>query len=139
MIRTIVGIAGVLLLPVTAVAQDRSADVHGGTRLKLPTFETLAAANADQVRAMGWTSEAKLPAEANGASLPPVVQARHRSVGRRILGGAIGGVAGLFAGGYLGAKIEGDDCGCDDPGLQGALIGAPIGMIAGAILGAWLF
>jgi len=41
---------------------------------------------------------------------------------------------GLFAGGFLGAKLE-PDCNCDDPGLQGFVIGAPIGAIAGGILG----
>jgi hypothetical protein len=64
------------------------------------------------------------------------VATRRRGVGRMILGGVVGGVGGFFAGGYLGAAIEGDDCGCDDPGLKGALIGAPIGAAAGAILGA---
>ena len=48
----------------------------------------------------------------------------------------MGGVGGLFAGGYIGAAIEGDGCSCDDPGLTGALIGAPIGMVTGAVLGA---
>ena len=48
---------------------------------------------------------------------------------------AAGGVGGFFLGGYLGYKIEGKDCGCDDPGLQGLIIGAPIGAIAGAIAG----
>jgi hypothetical protein len=67
---------------------------------------------------------------------PQPVAARRRGVGRMILGGVIGGVGGFFAGGYLGAAIEGDGCGCDDPGLKGALIGAPIGAAAGAILGA---
>jgi hypothetical protein len=64
---------------------------------------------------------------------------RKRSVGRRILGGAIGATAGLFAGGYLGTVIEGDSCHCDDPGLKGALIGAPVGMVTGGILGALFF
>ncbi len=65
---------------------------------------------------------------------------RPRSWQRRLLGGVVGAAAGLFAGGYLGATIEGDDCHCDDPGLMGALIGAPIGTVAGAIAGAlWLF
>ena len=59
-----------------------------------------------------------------------------RGVGRAILGGAVGAVGGLFAGGYLGTVIEGDGCDCDDPGLKGALIGAPVGTVAGAILGA---
>jgi hypothetical protein len=66
-------------------------------------------------------------------------RSRQRSVGRRILGGAIGATAGFFAGGYLGAAIEGDRCHCDDPGLKGVLIGAPIGAVAGGILGAMFF
>jgi hypothetical protein len=85
-----------------------------------------------------------------GTSLAPAVDAlrtrtsvdpqpgvtRRRGVGRMILGAVVGGVGGFFAGGYLGAAIEGDRCGCDDPGLKGALIGAPIGAATGAILGA---
>ena len=42
---------------------------------------------------------------------------------------------GFFAGGYIGAWIEGDRCHCDDPGLKGVLIGAPIGAVIGGILG----
>ena len=62
-----------------------------------------------------------------------------RSVGRKILGGALGAFGGFFAGGYIGAKIEGDCGGCDDPGLKGAVIGAPIGAVVGGILGAKFF
>ena len=43
-----------------------------------------------------------------------------------------GAVAGFFAGGYIGSKLE-PNCRCDDPGLKGMLIGAPIGAIATAI------
>jgi hypothetical protein len=68
-----------------------------------------------------------------------VSSGRHRSVSRKVLGAAIGAVGGLFAGGFLGAKIEGNSCDCDDPGLMGALIGAPIGAITGGILGAKFF
>jgi hypothetical protein len=50
----------------------------------------------------------------------------------------IGVLAGFFGGGILGAKIEGNSCHCDDPGLQGFLIGAPIGAVAGGIVGAIL-
>jgi hypothetical protein len=57
-----------------------------------------------------------------------------RSMKRKVLGAIVGGIGGFFAGGFLGAKIEGD-CNCDDPGLRGAVIGAPIGGIAGSILG----
>lgn len=64
---------------------------------------------------------------------------RKSSVGRKILGAAIGATAGFFAGGYLGAAIDGDCGGCDDPGLKGALIGAPVGAVAGGILGAVVF
>jgi hypothetical protein len=64
---------------------------------------------------------------------------RQRSVGRKIAGGAIGGVGGFFAGGYLGAAIDGDCGGCDDPGFLGFLIGAPIGAVVGAILGVKFF
>jgi hypothetical protein len=48
----------------------------------------------------------------------------------------LGAVGGLVAGGWLGAKIEGDRCGCDDPGAKGFLIGAPLGAIAGGVT-AW--
>jgi hypothetical protein len=60
---------------------------------------------------------------------------RRRGPGRIIAGAAVGATAGFFGGGYLGAAIDGDCGGCDDPGLKGALIGAPIGAVAGGILG----
>jgi hypothetical protein len=73
----------------------------------------------------------------------PAVQAtssgRKRSALLRVLAGAIGATAGLFAGGYLGAAVEGDRCNCGDPGLQGALIGAPVGAVTGGVLGALFF
>ncbi len=63
-----------------------------------------------------------------------------RGVGKRILGGIVGGTGGFFAGGYIGAAIDGDCGGCDDPGLKGALIGMPIGAAIGAWAGQrWLF
>ena len=55
---------------------------------------------------------------------------------RAVLGGAVGAVGGALAGGYLGAKSEGDCGGCDDPGLKGFLIGFPVGGIVGGVLGA---
>jgi hypothetical protein len=61
----------------------------------------------------------------------------HARSTKRIIAGAIaGGVGGFFAGGFLGAHIEGDRCNCDDPGVRGFLIGAPIGAVAGSFLGA---
>ncbi len=81
----------------------------------------------------------RLADDAGKGAAQASTSSRKRSVGRKILGGAIGATAGLFAGGYLGAKIEGDRCNCDDPGLVGALIGAPVGAVAGGILGALVF
>jgi hypothetical protein len=66
---------------------------------------------------------------AQGGSAP-----RNRTVGRRVLGAVVGGAGGFFAGGYLGAWIDGE-CDCDDPGFKGALIGAPVGAALGAIFG----
>jgi hypothetical protein len=54
--------------------------------------------------------------------------------GWSVLWTAVAGTGGFFAGGALGASID-DDCnGCDDPGLKGALIGAPIGAATAAIV-----
>jgi len=61
--------------------------------------------------------------------------ARARSKKRIVTGAIVGGVGGFFAGGFLGAHIEGDRCNCDDPGVRGFLIGAPIGAVAGGIVG----
>ena len=60
---------------------------------------------------------------------------RGASTASKIGWGALGALGGFFAGGYLGAAIDGDCGGCDDPGLKGALIGAPVGAIVGATLG----
>jgi hypothetical protein len=59
---------------------------------------------------------------------------RQRSAGKKVLGAIVGATGGFFAGGFLGAKIDGE-CDCDDPGFKGALIGAPVGSVAGGILG----
>ena len=65
---------------------------------------------------------------------------RRRGPGRIVAGAAVGATAGFFVGGYLGAVIDGDCNGCDDPGFKGAIIGAPIGAVAGGIIGGkWLF
>ncbi len=73
--------------------------------------------------------------------LPPAntqPRGRGRSKKRIVAGAIVGSVGGFFAGGFLGAHIEGDRCDCDDPGVRGFLIGAPIGALAGGIFGARL-
>jgi len=61
------------------------------------------------------------------------VPRREMGTGKRILWTSIAGLGGFFAGGYIGAAIEGDSCNCDDPGFKGFLIGLPIGTAAAAI------
>ncbi len=70
------------------------------------------------------------------AQFRPGSGSRKPSTAKRIVGSIAGAVGGFFLGGYAGAAIEGDSCGCDDPGLKGFIIGAPIGAVAGGILGA---
>lgn len=54
---------------------------------------------------------------------------------RKIIVASTLGFGGFLAGGRIGALIDGDCGGCDDPGLKGALIGAPIGGTIAAIVG----
>ena len=126
MIRTFLCVALALSIPLTAAAQEPKQDTSTTVRLKLPTPEKVAAMSRERLAAPTWPA-------------PPSIQKQRRSVGRKVIGATLGAVGGLFAGGYLGAKIEGDGCGCDDPGLKGALIGAPIGLITGGVLGAIFF
>jgi len=74
------------------------------------------------------------PSETLGSS-PTVAPVPRREIGtgKRILWTSIAGLGGFFAGGYIGAAIEGDCGGCDDPGFKGFLIGLPIGTAAAAI------
>ena len=62
---------------------------------------------------------------------------KRNSTATKVTAGVALGIAGLFGGAWIGAKLEGN-CVCDDPGLKGMIIGAPIGAIAGAITGVWL-
>ena len=67
-----------------------------------------------------------------------VKQQKRMGTGTRALIIAGSAVGGFFAGGILGHWIENKyaPCGCDDPGLKGAVIGAPIGAIAGGAVAA---
>ena len=67
------------------------------------------------------------------SSAPVRRQAGKMGIGQRIVWTSLAGLGGFFAGGYIGAAIEGDGCHCDDPGLKGALIGIPIGAAAASI------
>jgi hypothetical protein len=127
-----IGMLALLALPGSAAAQ---AGDPTRPRLRLPDATTLAEVSQADVTAAKW--QGPQPGASAGASrLQTSTTTRERSVTKRILGGAVGAVGGFFAGGYLGAMIEGNDCNCDDPGLKGALIGAPVGAVAGGVLGA---
>lgn len=134
--------ASTLAFPARAAAQeipDRAAvtatTVGGSTGVS--TARPLALRRADierVVRTLPQVSSVNVaPIERSAAA--SAARQQRRGAGRIIAGAAVGALGGLFAGGYLGAAIEGDGCHCDDPGLMGALIGAPIGAVAGGILG----
>jgi hypothetical protein len=125
------GLLAVLASPLTGAAQTGD---PGKPRLILPNAKVLAEAGQASAALERWQRPQPRATPASSSVQAPKTS-RERSVGRKILGGAVGAVGGFFAGGYLGAMIEGD-CNCDDPGLKGALIGAPIGAAAGGILGA---
>jgi hypothetical protein len=44
------------------------------------------------------------------------------------------GFLGMLGGLVIGAMLE-PSCGCDDPGVRGAMVGAPLGAVLGGILG----
>jgi hypothetical protein len=69
------------------------------------------------------------------AGQQPSTRARVKKGLQRAAAGVAFGVGGFFLGGILGARLEGNSCVCDDPGLKGFLIGAPIGAVAGAMAG----
>ena len=74
------------------------------------------------------------PTEARSSSSSMArVPRREMSMGKRVLWTSVAGLGGFFAGGYIGAAIDGDCGGCDDPGFKGFLIGLPIGTAAAAI------
>jgi hypothetical protein len=69
------------------------------------------------------------------AGQQPSKRARVKKGFQRAAAGVAFGIGGFFLGGILGARLEGNSCVCDDPGLKGFLIGAPIGAVAGAVAG----
>jgi hypothetical protein len=141
-------VLAVLVAPAPAPAQTTEPFAYtriatgNASLLPVAVFATPAALPADRAP-LRREKQLLTPLFVGAAGEQPPGQMRmpekRGSVGRRILGGALGGVGGFFLGGYLGAKIEGNDCGCDDPGFKGFLIGAPIGAVSGAVAGAILF
>ena len=132
-----------LVRPLEAAAQDIGSNQPNTFRSSVTLTEAHRSPALDLSR---WTRPAASPERAiapqwltpqSGVRLSSQSTAtpKKRTPLRIFLGAAVGATAGLFAGGYTGAWIEGDSCNCDDPGLMGALIGAPIGAVAGGILG----
>ena len=124
----------VLAATMPAFAEERTATATSGP---LETKALSSAAIAQATRALPATITLRVTA--SQAVVPPPAQTKaKRSVAKRVAYIAIGGVGGFFAGGFLGAAIEGDRCNCDDPGWMGFVIGAPVGAATGAILMSFL-
>jgi hypothetical protein len=110
----------VLGIPIEAAAQQ--------PRLVLPS---------SSIRAL----PSDLPAIAQETAFSPRVSSQPASVQRSSKAArasivALAAVGGFFGGMYAGALLENAvaPCGCDDPGLKGALIGAPIGAVTAGVL-----
>jgi hypothetical protein len=107
-----------------------------------PGAEVLESSDANALKWREWSAPGDArwtePSRRTVSGSTPVRQGQKRASGslviKRVLAGAALGAAGFFAGGVIGANLEGN-CHCDDPGLRGALIGAPIGAAVGATLG----
>jgi len=110
-----------------AVVSERSVDSAPAAAAQVHLRQSIATA--------GTEAAAQLQRE-RPRGIAAMQGSRQRSAWRKLVGGAVGAVGGFFGGGYLGAKIEGNRCACDDPGLQGFLIGAPIGAVVGGVAGA---
>jgi len=125
-------------VPVEANAQQ--VRLHDSSKSAAPHLLSLPKSVQTIQHRQAWLTSTRFPAGSYGIARvqDPQSSRSERGVGRKILGAAVGATAGFFAGGYLGAAIEGDRCHCDDPGLMGAVIGAPVGATAGGILG-WHF
>jgi len=63
--------------------------------------------------------------------------ARQSSTAAKVIGLAIGGLGGFYAGGMIGFHLAQDKNADDDgvSGLRGVVIGAPVGAAVGALIG----
>jgi hypothetical protein len=121
-------IAALLAAPASAAADPAEGPI-AASAARLAEVEMLTAPAAAEPEAHEPQSDRA------GAQDEP----RRRSGWWRVLGGAAGGAAGFFGGALIGARIDGDCNGCDDPGLKGAIIGAPVGAAVGAVIGSVYF
>lgn len=89
---------------------------------------------------VGYADAAQLTPEEEAAlkqkyNLAPDANLRSRNIGRSMVGGTIGSLAGLGAGGYIGSKMLANQMAGKGRLGRYALLAAPIGMAAGALLG----
>ncbi len=130
------------LAPAGATAQEMTRGDESSVTLRRFLLPLPQAPQTSQPRPV-WVVPARVTAEGDMARAAVGLRAQgprsarsERGLGRKVLGGVVGAAGGFFAGGYIGSRIEGHGCHCDDPGLKGVMIGAPIGAAAGGILGA---
>jgi hypothetical protein len=128
--------------PAGADAQEIVGRVHDSSGAARPFLLTLPQVPYASQQRPAWVTSARFAADRELVGIAGVLGAQNtrnkrseRGLARKVFGALVGAAGGFFAGGYLGAKIEGDGCHCDDPGLKGFLIGAPIGAVAGGTLG----
>jgi Ni/Co efflux regulator RcnB len=93
----------------------------------------VAAQQAPDLRQAAKTVRYETMTTGDSTRSAPTPRKREMSGATRGVLTAIAGVGGFFAGGYIGAAIEGP-CDCDDPGFMGAIIGAPVGAATAAIV-----
>src|SRR5262245_31181102 len=78
------------------------------------------AAHAQSIRESA--AKVQFTEKAQGATPP----AKKNRTANKVAAGVAGALGGWFGGAAIGAFLD-RNCGCDDPGLAGAMIGAPIG------------
>jgi hypothetical protein len=90
-------------------------------------------ANAQRVAEIGVSRQAAR--ESLNADSTRVTSSNDANTMARFVSSAMLATGGAFIAATVGASMEGP-CGCDDPGLEGALLGALTGMTFGATIGA---